>query len=167
MSIGDVKTGRSAVIDRMVPRTGAIYSLCGRAPRCALHGGALTAKELAYIEAEGLETALHTLHAQPVREGRARAAAGGSEHRAELGMYIRPAWQKQLLAQPLSKTLGWGTPPPAGSLSDDDVKRISALTVALHVQAALGPAARRERRADAHPAAAVSGRAVPPSSSAQ
>jgi len=129
VGIGDQKTGRTAVVDRMVPRTGAMYFLCGRPPSCAVNGGHVSEKDVAAIEAEGLETALRTLHALPSMKGVLVLLPANQNKVPTLGMYIRPAWQRRLLDQPLSKTLGWETPPPAGQLSRDDVKRISALTV--------------------------------------
>jgi hypothetical protein len=129
VGLGDVKTGRSAGIETMTGRSGAIFFLCGSGPKCAVPPQKSAEQALAYVEAEGLETALYTLHAQPFLRSVLVALPSDPNALPAYGLYVRRPWQKKLLAQPLSKTLGWSTPPALRALSDSDVTRISRLTI--------------------------------------
>jgi len=126
--IQDAKTKRVAVLDRPAPREAVLYLLCGARAKCAADAD-LASNDLALIQGEAFEVALRTLNALPQMTSVLVAFPSDSNKLPVLGLYVRRPNVRTLLERPLAKTLGWEQAPAAGSVSDEDARRIAELTL--------------------------------------
>jgi hypothetical protein len=128
VGIGDPtrKTNKVAGLDVTSQTSVALYFLCQSAKDCPYQGA--TQNQVALLEAEGFETALYALKYIPSLQSVLVALPSDLTKPPALGMYVRRANVKGLLAKPLSKTLPWKTPPTPGALSKADAARVGNLT---------------------------------------
>jgi hypothetical protein len=139
VGLGDEASQRVAQLDKTSIRTTQLYFLCGPAPRCALHEGRMTARELQAVEGAALEVALSALHHQPQLRSVLVALPASLEKPPPLGLYIRRANVASLLEEPLSKTLAWSEPPLPRDLTDEQRRKVDDLALPLTFRLAFTP----------------------------
>jgi hypothetical protein len=126
VGVGDPKTHKAAGLDTTSKSSVALYFLCQTAKSCPYKGA--TQNQVALLQAEGFEAALYALKYVPSLQSVLVALPSDLAQPPAIGMYVRRPNVKSLLDRPLSKTLGWKTPPRPGALSNDDAARIYRLT---------------------------------------
>jgi hypothetical protein len=127
VGVANEKTRKIAGLDVTSQASVALYFLCQTAKECPYQGA--TRNHIALMQAEGFEAALYALKYIPSLQSVLVALPSDLAHPPVLGMYIRRPNVKGLLEKPLSKTLGWKTPPTPTALTDSEAAHLGSVAI--------------------------------------
>jgi hypothetical protein len=127
VGVANEATHKIAGLDVTSQTSVALYFLCQTTKDCPFQGA--TRNDIALMQAEGYEAALYALKYIPTLQSVLVALPSDLAHPPVLGMYIRRPNVKSLLLQPLSKTLGWSTPPTPTTLTKVEAAHLGSVAV--------------------------------------